>query len=597
MKKWISALCIAAGLVLCAPVFTLGPAGRTSAAEAEGGLTAAATGWQQDSKGTFYLENGTKATGWRTIDGKRYYFKANGYRVYKTYKIDNVTYLFRPETDTESPGALLEGYSGLIQFSNEDNLLYYLNDSKDGVLTVSKWVKSGAGYYYANAKGQIKLGTIRLKNKLYHITRDNGRMTFYGKSLQDGKFYYAGTNGVLKTGFQTINKKLYYFSPATGERAYGTVKIDGSTYYFSHAGYATTGWVKKSGGSKIYYHDSSGKRVTGWYTIKNKKYYFDPAKGGTRVQNCWKKIDGVKYRFGSTGILQTGFFKVDGKTYYANADGVRQTGWQTVNGRKYYMSPTSYVMKTGWLTYNNKKYYLNPTTSSSSYGSATTGWVKIATSSGKTYWHYFENDGTMHTGWLTLNGKRYFFNVKSGRMFTGKHTIDGTVYDFGTSGALASSIPAGAWRIEVNRRSCFVVVYKGNTEMRAFVCSTAADGVSTPTGTFTLRDKLRWHELNGPSWGQYCSHITNDILFHSVPNKEYNNNHSLNASYYNQLGSPASGGCIRLTVKHAKYLYDNCPIGTKVIISDSVARPKYVEIETAPKIPLTQNYDPTDPNA
>ena len=62
------------------------------------------------------------------------------------------------------------------------------------------------------------------------------------------------------------------------------------------------------------------------------------------------------------------------------------------------------------------------------------------------------------------------------------------------------------------------------------------------------------------------------------------------------LGSPASAGCIRLTVKHAKWLYDNVPVGTTVVVSDSIAVPTNVVIEQAPKIPLTQNYDPTDPN-
>ena len=115
-----------------------------------------------------------------------------------------------------------------------------------------------------------------------------------------------------------------------------------------------------------------------------------------------------------------------------------------------------------------------------------------------------------------------------------------------------------------------------------------------------ILDKLRWHTLNGPTYGQFCSHITSDILFHSVPsvvNARPFDNHTLNASAYNQLGTPASAGCIRLTVGHAKWLYDNVPVGSKVVISDSIATPKNVRIEKADKIPLTQNYDPTDPYA
>ena len=247
--------------------------------------------------------------------------------------------------------------------------------------------------------------------------------------------------------------------------------------------------------------------------------------------------------------------------------------------------------KTGWFTYSGKKYYLNPVKSSSTYGAAKTDFVKI---SGK--WYYFNENGTMRTGWLTHDTKFYYFDKTTGQMYTGVHVIDGKKYDFGTSGAYNKSL-SGTWRVEVNRKKCFVAVYRGDTPIKAFVCSTARDGVSTPTGTFYTHDYKRWHELQGPTWGQYCINITWNILFHSVPNTRYNDNHSLNASAYNKLGTPASVGCIRLTVKHAKWLFDNVPPGTKVIVSDNIATPKNIVIEKAQKIPLTQNYDPTDPYA
>ena len=33
-----------------------------------------------------------------------------------------------------------------------------------------------------------------------------------------------------------------------------------------------------------------------------------------------------------------------------------------------------------------------------------------------------------------------------------------------------------------------------------------------------------------------------------------------------RLGMDLSHGCVRLDVNHAKWIYDNCPIGTKVVI-------------------------------
>ena len=579
IKKLLSAFCLAAGLVLAAPVLssTVGIPDTLSTVSAE-------EGWQQDEKGWYYLQNDTKLVGLQTIGSAKYYFDANGYRVSGPVKIGKYVYYFQPEN-----GMLYTGVSGLKQVGPDKNIYYYFTSSKKGIVTTSKWVNVNGKYYYADANGQIKLGTIKVGSKLYHITA-KGRLTSYAKSSFDNKYYYAASNGVLKTGLQKISGKYYYFNPKTGMRQTGRVQIGNKTYYFvSKTGAAKKGWLKAAG--KYYYYNSNYEKVSGFQTIKNKRYYFDPKNNDARVQNTWKKIGKYYYYFNTKGVIQTGFFKVGNDTYYATSKGIRKKGWQTVMGRKYYLDKSTGIMKTGWFTYNKKKYYLNPVKTSTTYGAAKTGFVKIQGS-----WYYFNNDGTMRTGWLISDGKYYYFNKSTGKMLTGKHVIDGKTYDFGKSGAYTKKL-TGAWRVEVNRKDCFVVVYRGSTPIKAFVCSTAANRYNTPTGTFSILDKLRWHELNGPSWGQYCSHITSDILFHSVPNRRYNDNHSLKADAYNKLGSPASGGCIRLTVVHAKWLYDNVSVGTKVVISDSIAKPKNVTIEQAPKIPLSQNYDPTDPNA
>lgn len=97
----------------------------------------------------------------------------------------------------------------------------------------------------------------------------------------------------------------------------------------------------------------------------------------------------------------------------------------------------------------------------------------------------------------------------------------------------------------------------------------------------------------GPSYGQYSTRIVNGYLFHSVPYNRNGDIYSLSARMYNQLGTTCSHGCIRLTVADAKWIYDYCPLGTKVIIvpsgNDPLSKP------SAQKIPLTQTWDPTDP--
>lgn len=54
-------------------------------------------------------------------------------------------------------------------------------------------------------------------------------------------------------------------------------------------------------------------------------------------------------------------------------------------------------------------------------------------------------------------------------------------------------------------------------------------------------------------------------MFHSVIYSS-NSEHSVRYSSVDNLGSPASHGCIRLQVKDAKWLFENCPRHSLAII-------------------------------
>lgn len=77
-------------------------------------------------------------------------------------------------------------------------------------------------------------------------------------------------------------------------------------------------------------------------------------------------------------------------------------------------------VRNGWFEKNGKKYYFIN-------GVKQTGMQKIDNS-----WYYFRSGGSMVTGWLTLDGDRYFFSLKTGKRLTGKEIIDGNVYFFRT---------------------------------------------------------------------------------------------------------------------------------------------------------------------
>lgn len=159
--------------------------------------------------------------------------------------------------------------------------------------------------------------------------------------------------------------------------------------------------------------------------------------------------------------------------------------------------------------------------------------------------------------------------------------------------------PGFPYYIKVNRKLNVVYIYENvNGEysklIKVFTCSTGRD---TPLGVFRTKNKYVWKVLIGPCYGQYSTRITGQILFHSVPYK-YQSKDSLEWWLYNRLGSKDSLGCIRLTVADAKWIYDNCPLGTFVEIFDSddlggVEKPTTIRISgDDPR----RGWDPTDPD-
>lgn len=158
----------------------------------------------------------------------------------------------------------------------------------------------------------------------------------------------------------------------------------------------------------------------------------------------------------------------------------------------------------------------------------------------------------------------------------------------------ATSYP---YLIKVNKQANCVTVYEKDSSgnytvpIKAMVCSTGAD---TPLGTYKTPNKYRWWMLMGDVWGQYCTRITGGILFHSVWYYEKDPS-TLSAVQYNKLGTMCSHGCIRLTVADAKWIYDNCPLGTTVQIYNS-STPGPLGKPTAAKLPTNQGWDPTDPD-
>lgn len=159
----------------------------------------------------------------------------------------------------------------------------------------------------------------------------------------------------------------------------------------------------------------------------------------------------------------------------------------------------------------------------------------------------------------------------------------------------------GKYWLKVNEQRNVVTAYKkidGKWKpVRAMLCSTGLGG-TTPRGTFYTQGKWRWGELINDVYGQYCTHITEDILFHSVYYKECYEKDTQVTSQFNMLGSAASHGCIRLSVMDAKWIYNNCKVGTRVTVyrsskSGPLGKPEPIKVSQS----RYAYWDPTDPDS
>lgn len=137
------------------------------------------------------------------------------------------------------------------------------------------------------------------------------------------------------------------------------------------------------------------------------------------------------------------------------------------------------------------------------------------------------------------------------------------------------------------------------TPVKAMVCSCGREESATPEGTFRTSDYYEWRRMVDDTFGRYAVRFNRKILFHSVPYIE-DSPDTLKWEEYNRLGENASLGCVRLAAEDAKWIYDNCKPGTKVVVYSDEEEAGELGKPTAEKIEPDSPYrlwDPTDDSA
>ena len=182
------------------------------------------TGDYFSKKYTYFGEDGSQIFGWATIEGKRVYFKEDGYQVRNDrHKIGDFDYFFKKD------GSMLSN-------DIDGNYKYYYAD-KDGHLQFGWVTHNNETYYISPPWGAENRTYLQNINEKTYLLGPKGRLLRNtATDISWDNFCVSDENGVVKTGVIRLeDNRLYYFNPEiymttpfSGEWA----EFDGKLYHF-----------------------------------------------------------------------------------------------------------------------------------------------------------------------------------------------------------------------------------------------------------------------------------------------------------------------------------------------------------------------------
>lgn len=182
------------------------------------------TGDYFSKKYTYFGEDGSQIFGWATIEGKRVYFKEDGYQVRNDrHKIGDFDYFFKKD-------------GSMLSDDIDGDYKYYYAD-KDGHLQFGWVTHNNETYYISPPWGAENRTYLQNINEKTYLLGPKGRLLRNtATDISWDNFCVSDENGVVKTGVIRLeDNRLYYFNPKiymttpfSGEWA----EFDGKLYHF-----------------------------------------------------------------------------------------------------------------------------------------------------------------------------------------------------------------------------------------------------------------------------------------------------------------------------------------------------------------------------
>ncbi len=244
---------------------------------------------------TLLLTGCTVKTGWISQDGHTYYYNEQGDPLPGLQQLEGRAYYF------DADGRMCTGWQG---------------------------------QRYFGADGAMRTGELTLEGHRYYLLEDGTR--YSGWLSRDGRQYFYDPQGKMLTGWAQVEGKTHYFTQE-GAVATGRTVIDGVTYLFDAAGNPISGWQED--GQTRFYTGPDGAMVTGWQEIGGIRCYFHRdgtlatgqvilPEGTYKFQpdgtpfTGWEQAEDATRYYHADGRMAVGPTVIEGITHYFTPTGI-----------------------------------------------------------------------------------------------------------------------------------------------------------------------------------------------------------------------------------------------------------------------------------
>ena len=496
-----------------------------------------------------------------------------------------------------------KGYTVGI-YANKDWFTNYLTDSR-----FNNWTKWVAQYNtVCNYKGKYDMWQCSSTGRVPGISGNvdlNYSYSPFENSYGGGNTNNGGTTDKYSDGLNEIEGELYYFKNNRIDTSYSGLAQYGNEWYYiengkvnwNYTGLAQRGieWFYIEKGKLNWNHSGIVEYNNQWFYVERGRLNWNYT-GLGQSGNDWYYIVGGRVNWGYTGLVQRGnewFYIENGKLNW------NHSGIVEYNKQWFYVERGRLNWNyTGLGQSGNDWYYIERGRVNWGYtGLVQKGNEWFYVKGGKLDWSYtglvqkgnewfFVRNGRLDWGYtgLACNGEYYFY-VKNGRLdwsYSGYAQIDGQgeYYEVRNGRLVGGTLTLAKMHgvannqdsptnyiVIVDRAAHRVGVFKGSkynwADAKYYKCCVGKPSTPTISGTYYIKSRGKYFDTGTKGRCWYFTQINGNYLFHSVI---YDRQNSPKRIIDNSMDAAVSHGCVRLDLENAKWIYDNIPKNTKVII-------------------------------